>query len=110
MEISKAQNHVNKALDLMKGGEGSRGGKIIGHTTSGKPIYYKANHPSHKNFTIEDHEDARAEHGMKTNALIYEENNSIGKVKDAITKKIDKHYDEMIAHTKEIKRLKGTQK
>jgi hypothetical protein len=26
-------------LDLIKGGEGSRGGKIIGHTRSGKPVY-----------------------------------------------------------------------
>jgi len=29
---------------LRKGGEGSRGGKIIGHTKSGKPIYKTLSH------------------------------------------------------------------
>ena len=34
-------NKLEKALDLLikGGGEGSRGGKVIGHTKSGKPIY-----------------------------------------------------------------------
>lgn len=41
--------------DLEKGGEGSRGGKVIGHTKSGKPIYDDAEHPDHKNFTSEEH-------------------------------------------------------
>ncbi len=43
-------------------GEGSRGGKIIGHTGSGKPIYGNANHPSHSSFTAKDHDEARAKH------------------------------------------------
>jgi hypothetical protein len=43
---------------LEKGGEGSKGGKIIGHTKSGKPIYENANHPEHANFTRRDHSDA----------------------------------------------------
>ncbi len=44
--------------DIEKGGEGSRGGKIIGHTESGKPIYENHDHPAHKNFTSNDHTDA----------------------------------------------------
>lgn len=44
--------------DIVKGGEGSRGGKIIGHTESGKPIYENHDHPAHKNFTSNDHTDA----------------------------------------------------
>jgi len=43
---------------LEKSGEGSRGGKVIGHTKSGKPIYDDPNHESHKNFTSEDHYNA----------------------------------------------------
>lgn len=39
-------------------GEGSRGGKIIGHTSSGKPIYASHGHPSHGKFTGKDHEEA----------------------------------------------------
>lgn len=49
-------------------GEGSRGGHIIGHTKSGKPIYQNFNHPEHKSFTSQDHEDAREAqdvHGKK---------------------------------------------
>lgn len=44
--------------DLEKSGEGSRGGKVIGHTKSGKPIYDSFEHEGHKDFTTEDHRDA----------------------------------------------------
>lgn len=45
--------------DIEKGsGEGSRGGKVIGHTKSGNPIYDTFDHSEHKNFTKEDHRDA----------------------------------------------------
>jgi hypothetical protein len=50
--IEKSEND-----ELEKGGEGSKGGKIIGHTKSGKAIYDSANHPEHKEFTEEDHKD-----------------------------------------------------
>ena len=49
-------------LRVDAGGEGSRGGKIVGHTTSGKPIYAKHSHPSHKEFTEKDHREAMATH------------------------------------------------
>ena len=48
--------------DLVKSGEGSRGGKIIGHTSSGKPIYENHNHPDHANFDSNDHKDAADAH------------------------------------------------
>lgn len=57
----KEGDSIRKALenDLEKAeGEGSRGGKVIGHTKSGKPIYENANHEGHKNFTIAEHNDA----------------------------------------------------
>lgn len=44
--------------DIQKGGEGSKGGKVIGHTRSGKAIYENHNHESHKDFTPNDHHDA----------------------------------------------------
>jgi hypothetical protein len=47
---------------LEKGGEGSRGGKVIGHTKSGKPIYDTFSHPEHANFSKEDHRDAQYLH------------------------------------------------
>lgn len=45
-------------IQKSKTGEGSKGGKVIGHTSSGKAIYSKADHTTHTKFTKEDHEDA----------------------------------------------------
>lgn len=38
-------------------GEGSRGGHIIGHTSSGKPIYRDHTHPSHAGFSEKEHNE-----------------------------------------------------
>lgn len=51
-------------------GEGSRGGKIVGHTKSGKPIYMSHGHPSHGEFTKAEHNTAANIHrelGQKEN-------------------------------------------
>jgi hypothetical protein len=48
--------------ELEKGGEGSRGGKVIGHTKSGKPIYDTFEHEGHKNYNAADHKDAADKH------------------------------------------------
>jgi hypothetical protein len=39
--VGKTYGEVEKSeeQDLEKGGEGSRGGKVVGHTKSGKPVY-----------------------------------------------------------------------
>ena len=47
---------------VVKGGEGSRGGNVIGHTSSGKPIYARPDHSSHEQFTHKDHGDAEDLH------------------------------------------------
>ena len=47
---------------LEKGGEGSRGGKIIGHTKSGKPVYEKQSAHLYSDFSTEDHTDAESIH------------------------------------------------
>lgn len=46
-------------------GEGSRGGRIVGHTSSGKPIYMNHGHPAHKDFTQKDHHEAAMLHSKK---------------------------------------------
>ncbi len=43
-------------------GAGSRGGKVIGRTKTGKPIYMNHNHPSHGDFNAGDHKDAAKHH------------------------------------------------
>lgn len=55
--LDKAHSALQKSQ-----GEGSRGGKVIGHTKSGKPIYDRFDHPGHVGFTKQDHHDAHAEH------------------------------------------------
>jgi hypothetical protein len=46
-------------IEIEKGGEGSKGGKVIGHTASGKPIYASKQHEaimdSHFNFSAQSH-------------------------------------------------------
>ena len=43
-------------------GEGSRGGHIIGHTSSGKPIYSTHGHAAHKGFDRMEHHAAKQAH------------------------------------------------
>lgn len=52
---------------LMKGGEGSRGGNIIGHTRSGKPVYGDKRPGDYTNFTPDDHKDASNMHSDAQN-------------------------------------------
>lgn len=62
-EIDNQARAITLAIEeIVKGGEGSRGGKVIGHTRSGKAIYDTANHESHNDFTKQDHDDAISKH------------------------------------------------
>lgn len=54
--------HDGNAQKKDMGGEGSRGGQVIGHTGSGKPIYENAKHPSHGGFNALEHFEAAALH------------------------------------------------
>lgn len=49
--------------------EGDHGGRVLGHTQSGKAIYDTPAHPGHANYSAQDHLDASAAHGeaYKTN-------------------------------------------
>lgn len=64
------ENEIRSRQELMKGGEGSRGGKIIGHTKSGKPIYNSFDHQGYKNFTVDEHIDAGSKHRDLANNVI----------------------------------------
>lgn len=70
-EMKKAMGTANtpgakETIEKGKGGEGSKGGKVIGHTKSGKPIYDTFSHSSHASFTKQDHRDASALHQKLT--------------------------------------------
>lgn len=51
--------------DLKKSGEGSHGGVVIGHTSTGKPVYKEHDHQSYSDFTSQDHVEAAKVHGIK---------------------------------------------
>jgi hypothetical protein len=64
-EIDEQKDEAKKYdIDLEKGGEGSKGGMVIGHTQSGKAVYQKhsANHESYSDFSSKDHKDASKLH------------------------------------------------
>lgn len=48
---------IKKLVEELKS-EGSRGGKVIGHTKSGKPIYESHEQTHTQHYTSEDHSDA----------------------------------------------------
>jgi hypothetical protein len=60
IERQERIDHIRKGLygDIEKGGEGSRGGRVIGHTVSGKAVYEKKSAKSYKNFSVKDHKEA----------------------------------------------------
>lgn len=66
-ELNKAtRGHMldsyKNADEIIKGGEGSRGGKVIGHTQSGKPVYKTHTSETHQDFTSKDYQDASTLH------------------------------------------------
>jgi 8-oxo-dGTP diphosphatase len=94
---------------------GSRGGKIIGHTRSGKPIYETAKHHKHADFTHEDHADAaKAQRNRKTashtNRYMFDSHAKHHEEKAGIRKAEDDYYDLLhmaIQITQEAELVKG---
>lgn len=84
---------------MEKSGEGSRGGKVIGHTKSGKPIYDNAAHRSHLHFNASDHEDSAAAHRKE-----YQNAMSAGKTSIAL-----KHRAAVSFHEREATMKKSVQ-
>ncbi len=57
----KAISQLDSIIEKASKGEGSKGGHIIGHTKSGKPVYGiipNGDHKQYKDFTSQDHKDA----------------------------------------------------
>jgi hypothetical protein len=84
IQKSDDQNDLEKS-------EGSRGGKVIGHTRSGKAIYENHNHEGHKNFTHEDHNDASNAHSK-----IIDKMKGNDPKMDYHSKQVKEHYDKSI--------------
>lgn len=68
MDLKKAYEVLGLG-DLIEKAEGSRGGKVVGHTKTGKPIYEEY-HPSHRSFTADEHKEAANLH-LEAHGKIY---------------------------------------
>lgn len=72
MTIAAMHNYINNRVQeieekqenmgILEKSEGSRGGKVIGHTKSGKPIYESHEQSHTQHYTAEDHSDAVSAH------------------------------------------------
>ena len=85
--------------ELSKGGEGSKGGKVIGHTKSGKPIYESGNLHDY-NFDRKEHDEAAAHHRKKAGEL-YEQAGKIGSYtkKNELHKQAKHHSEQSDLHS-----------
>ncbi len=73
--FDKAVEQLEKAMS----GEGAKGGKVIGHTKSGKPVYAKkiAGHKDYSDFSVRDHRDAAENHRAEAYEHRKKQNESI---------------------------------
>lgn len=113
------QSILNICDELIKAGEGegSKGGNVIGHTQSGKPIYASAGSANHKEFTAKDHHEAAMVHGNLRERKAMDRHrlgNSDGtiskkqmKQKEKLQKEIDKHSDYQSAHRAKAYKLEN---
>jgi hypothetical protein len=103
-EMSKASSLLEKLGNLEKAlsGEGSRGGKIIGHTKTGKPIYENADHPEHKDFTSKEHQDAADLHAKRAEAASGEYQSALHSGMAKETAKKEKTFREKLAQRHEL--------
>lgn len=102
-EQENRRNSILKAFgagdEIEKGGEGSRGGSVIGHTKSGKPIYASQNAKAEKNYTSADHDDAAYAHLDK-----HTEHNKLSLKHKDDKNKSDFHSGKAEIHDNEYKR------
>lgn len=100
------KSYTNWSEDsIEKGGEGSRGGKIIGHTKSGKPIYESANHESHKDFTSDEHREADKMHYNYTSDRSKLKGQKIFGKEKSRERSDDYHYEQASLHEKKAEEI-----
>ena len=98
------KSQIEYAIDeLVKSGAGSRGGIIIGHTRSGKPIYESHDSRHHNGFTDQDHHDAHRQHTSLAREKIIRHNSledrpEIKAHKEYLAREIDSHKQSARAH------------
>jgi hypothetical protein len=109
---------VLKSLEcIAKAGEGSKGGVVIGHTESGKPIYAKSGSKNHKEFSAQDHHDAAQRHSWhaaRKGEEYHQQHNGDGtysakhaRRKKQLMKQIEEHREHAAKHREKAEKLEG---
>lgn len=97
----------NFQSDIIKGGEGSRGGKVIGHTKSGKPIYANKDYDKYSDFNEHDHNDASEIHTTEKNKY---KRNSKKHDDHSWHASLHRQYSGALKHSKNKKAIKEVEK
>lgn len=84
--------------DLEKGGEGSKGGKVIGHTQSGKPIY-ASYHESYNHFTPQEHKEAQQVHSQAISKIPKNQLYNYSSGRSVPSKKHKQHLSQINYHS-----------
>lgn len=96
----KAEDEPKDGMSKGSEGEGTRGGHVIGHTASGKPIYASASDGQHhKHLTAAEHGEAEALHRKKA-----------GEVYKAAADRIPSHQDRAVTHKDIVEELTPEEK
>lgn len=99
---------LEAGIEIQKSGEGSRGGKVIGHTKSGKPVYEKSQNLSYNSFTKQDHLDAAEHHNFeKRRAEDALENSKDFNKRKLLKEKINSHSENEKGHIVRAERSKN---
>lgn len=77
-------------------------GTVLGHTKSGKSVYDKFDHPSHKNFDVQDHKDAAELTNKK-----FAEQASQGDHSGSLAEQANEHTEAALKHEKAFKELQN---
>lgn len=93
MRSMKKSEETEELEKAKKTGEGSRGGKIVGHTKSGKPIYEDHGNSAHADFDRHDHMDAADHHRTKMGA-----DDVQAEAKEGNMKRLDNHAEQSMKH------------
>ncbi len=95
----KKSLEIEDSIDILKGGEGSKGGEVIGHTKSGKVIYSHAKSLHDYKFNRKEHNEAATLHNSKSKELIEESKKTTDShEKNKIKKEAQHHFDQSTLH------------
>lgn len=101
-----AIGQLEDILEKASKGEGSKGGKIIGHTKSGKPVYQSKSGHDCKDFSEEDHRDAARFHSSESSKYVNKQANSEQEYHS--NRAIARHHDQQhTIHTQSAHEARG---